>query len=202
MAEPAREIELRAGKRTWATLRIEPNGDKILCHQLREAELEFCPPLLPYEGTSQLKCNLAVREQGPCVEFVDARGNLKLRLLEGDDGELIEVADPRGDAQLTVELEGAGSVASQPIQEGWLALKLCRVKSDPKIMMGKPVIRGTRITVEFLLRRLGGGATEDELLSDYPQLTRNDIREALDYAAKILRTSRPSPKSLETRAKG
>jgi len=54
---------------------------------------------------------------------------------------------------------------------------------DPAIMMGKPVIRGTRITVELILRKLAEGTTEAELLSDYPRLTQEDIRAAVAYGA-------------------
>jgi uncharacterized protein (DUF433 family) len=53
-------------------------------------------------------------------------------------------------------------------------------------MMGKPVIRGTRITVELLLRKLGEGATEEDLLDAYPRLTPEDIRAAMAYAADTL----------------
>jgi uncharacterized protein (DUF433 family) len=53
-------------------------------------------------------------------------------------------------------------------------------------MLGKPVIRGTRITVEILLRKLGEGATEEDLLDAYPGLTRTDIHAALSYAAAAL----------------
>ena len=53
-----------------------------------------------------------------------------------------------------------------------------RIDIDPAIMMGKPVIRGTRITVELILRKLAEGASEDELLNDYP-LTSGDIRAAM-----------------------
>jgi uncharacterized protein (DUF433 family) len=61
-----------------------------------------------------------------------------------------------------------------------------RIEINPKIMLGKPVIRGTRITVELLLRKLGEGATESDLLDAYPRLTRKDIQAALSYAAAIL----------------
>jgi uncharacterized protein (DUF433 family) len=50
-------------------------------------------------------------------------------------------------------------------------------------MMGKPVIRGTRITVELVLRKLAEGAGEDELLDDYPHITKEDIRAAVAYGA-------------------
>jgi uncharacterized protein (DUF433 family) len=58
-----------------------------------------------------------------------------------------------------------------------------RIEIDPAVMMGKPVIRGTRITVELILRKLGEGATQGELLEDYPHLKPEDIRAALAYGA-------------------
>jgi uncharacterized protein (DUF433 family) len=58
-----------------------------------------------------------------------------------------------------------------------------RINIDPAIMMGKPVIRGTRITVELLLHRLAEGASEDELLDDYPHIVKEDIRAAMAYGA-------------------
>ena len=61
-----------------------------------------------------------------------------------------------------------------------------RIEIDPKVMMGKPVIRGTRITVELILRKLSEGATQSDLLDAYPRLTRADIQAAIRYAADIL----------------
>ena len=58
-----------------------------------------------------------------------------------------------------------------------------RIEMNPKVMMGKPVIRGTRIPVELLLRKLGEGVTEADLLDAYPRLTRADIQAAIGYAA-------------------
>jgi len=58
-----------------------------------------------------------------------------------------------------------------------------RIEIDPAIMLGKPVIRGTRITVELVLRKLAEGASEGELLADYPHLTPADIRAAVAYGA-------------------
>jgi uncharacterized protein (DUF433 family) len=58
-----------------------------------------------------------------------------------------------------------------------------RIELDPAVMMGKPVIRGTRITVELVLRKLAEGATESELIEDYPHLTPQDIRAAIAYGA-------------------
>jgi uncharacterized protein (DUF433 family) len=61
-----------------------------------------------------------------------------------------------------------------------------RIEINPKIMLGKPVIRGTRIPVELILRKLGEGATEENLLDAYPNLQREDIRAAMAYAAVAL----------------
>jgi uncharacterized protein (DUF433 family) len=58
-----------------------------------------------------------------------------------------------------------------------------RIEINPQVMMGKPVIRGTRITVELILNKLGDGATERELLEDYPHLTPEDLRAAIAYGA-------------------
>jgi uncharacterized protein (DUF433 family) len=61
-----------------------------------------------------------------------------------------------------------------------------RIEVNPKIMLGKPVIRGTRITVELILRKLGEGATQAQVLDAYPRLTADDIRAAMTYAADSL----------------
>ena len=58
-----------------------------------------------------------------------------------------------------------------------------RIQINSKIMMGKPVIKGTRITVELILRKLSEGATENDLLDAYPRLTIEDIQGAIRYAA-------------------
>jgi uncharacterized protein (DUF433 family) len=61
-----------------------------------------------------------------------------------------------------------------------------RIERDPKVMVGKPVIVGTRITVEHILRYLAAGDTVDRILANYPQLTEEDIRAAQAYAADYL----------------
>ena len=61
-----------------------------------------------------------------------------------------------------------------------------RITVDPEVMQGKPVIRGTRITVDLILRKLSEGATEADLLDAYPHLTVDDIRSARAYAADTL----------------
>ena len=57
-----------------------------------------------------------------------------------------------------------------------------RIEINPAVMLGKPVIRGTRVPVELILRKLAEGATEDELLDAYPRLASEDLRAALTYA--------------------
>jgi uncharacterized protein (DUF433 family) len=61
-----------------------------------------------------------------------------------------------------------------------------RIEINPKVMLGKPVIRGTRITVELILRKLGEGVTHQDLLEAYPHLTEHDIQAAITYAADTL----------------
>jgi uncharacterized protein (DUF433 family) len=61
-----------------------------------------------------------------------------------------------------------------------------RIDVNPGIMFGKPIIKGTRITVEHILRKLGGGMTIDEILKDHPHLTRDDIFAAQAFAADYL----------------
>jgi len=61
-----------------------------------------------------------------------------------------------------------------------------RIEINPKVMLGKPVIRGTRITVELILRKLGEGATHRELLEAYPHLTQGDLQAAITFAADTL----------------
>jgi uncharacterized protein (DUF433 family) len=59
--------------------------------------------------------------------------------------------------------------------------------SDPKIMMGKPVIAGTRITVEMILEKLSAGETVEQVLEAHPRLTNEAIRASLAFAAQALR---------------
>ena len=61
-----------------------------------------------------------------------------------------------------------------------------RIEINPAVMLGKPVTRGTRIPVEVLLRKLGKGATEADLLEAYPRLVREDAQAALSYAVDSL----------------
>ena len=67
---------------------------------------------------------------------------------------------------------------------------LKRITIDAKVMVGKPTIRGLRITVEQILKALAGGVTVEELLDDYPELEREDIHAVLLYAAELANKER------------
>jgi len=67
------------------------------------------------------------------------------------------------------------------------------IQSDPSILAGKPVIAGTRITVELILEKLAAGETVEDILKAHPRLTKEAVRAALSYAAESLRD--PPPKA-------
>ena len=68
-----------------------------------------------------------------------------------------------------------------------------RIVVDPKVLVGKPVIRGTRLSVEFLLDLLANNWTIDAILDEYPQLKREDIIAALKYAAEMVKEEKVYP---------
>jgi uncharacterized protein (DUF433 family) len=61
-----------------------------------------------------------------------------------------------------------------------------RITVDPKVMVGKPVIRGTRVPVALILNMLGQGIPTKEILREYPRLERVDIKAAVTYAARVV----------------
>jgi len=61
-----------------------------------------------------------------------------------------------------------------------------RISVDPQICSGKPCIRGTRIMVKNILGMIAGGYTIEKILEAYPELTRDDVTEALDYATQVI----------------
>jgi uncharacterized protein (DUF433 family) len=69
------------------------------------------------------------------------------------------------------------------------------IKSDPSVMMGKPVITGTRITVELILEKLAAGETLEQILEAHPRLTEEGVRAALAFAAEALRADVVYPTS-------
>jgi uncharacterized protein (DUF433 family) len=68
-----------------------------------------------------------------------------------------------------------------------------RIVSDPAVLGGKPIVKGTRISVEFLLELFASGGTRSDVLKAYPHLTAEDIEEALRYAAEVLKHDRVIP---------
>jgi len=68
-----------------------------------------------------------------------------------------------------------------------------RILVDPAILVGKPVIKGTRLAVEFLVELLAEGWSHDDVLRNYPHLTPDDIRAALHYAAAALKGEHAYP---------
>jgi len=73
-----------------------------------------------------------------------------------------------------------------------------RITLNPKVMTGKPVIRGTRLTVEYILNLLAHGATEAQILDEYGGVTREDIRACLLFAAQSLQSTLFMPLVPET----
>jgi uncharacterized protein (DUF433 family) len=68
-----------------------------------------------------------------------------------------------------------------------------RITTDPSVLVGKPVIKGTRLAVEFLVELLAESWSHDEILRNYPQLIEEDILAALRYAAATLKQEPPIP---------
>ncbi|HEY2250868.1 MAG TPA: DUF433 domain-containing protein, partial [Planctomycetaceae bacterium] len=68
-----------------------------------------------------------------------------------------------------------------------------RIVVDPKVLVGKPVIRGTRIAVEFLIELLANGWTHEQILKNYPHLAEDDIQAALHYAAETVKREHVYP---------
>ncbi len=72
-----------------------------------------------------------------------------------------------------------------------------RITINPKVMVGKPVIRGTRLTVEYILNLLAHGATVTEIISEYKGLTREDIQACILFATKSLENTTFMPLAVE-----
>jgi uncharacterized protein (DUF433 family) len=68
-----------------------------------------------------------------------------------------------------------------------------RIIIDPEILVGKPVVKGSRLAVEFIIDLLAKGWSEDEILRNYPGLSQEDIRACLSYASEILRAEKIYP---------
>ena len=68
-----------------------------------------------------------------------------------------------------------------------------RIVVDPKVLVGKPLIRGTRLSVEFILDLLANDWTIEQILSEYPQLERKDVMAVLKYAAEMAKEEKVYP---------
>jgi uncharacterized protein (DUF433 family) len=68
-----------------------------------------------------------------------------------------------------------------------------RIVADPKVLDGKPVIKGTRLAVEFILDLLAGGWSEAEILQNYPRLAHEDIQACLSYASTLIKSEKVFP---------
>ena len=68
-----------------------------------------------------------------------------------------------------------------------------RILIDPKVLVGKPVVRGTRLAVEFIIDRLAQGWSESDIVRNYPGLTAEDRRACLAYAGALLRSEKVYP---------
>jgi uncharacterized protein (DUF433 family) len=71
------------------------------------------------------------------------------------------------------------------LQEG--SVSAARIVTNPDVMLGKPVVEGTRITVELILEKLSGGESVDQILGSYPTLTQQRVLAAIKYAVDVLR---------------
>lgn len=72
------------------------------------------------------------------------------------------------------------------------------IHSDPGILLGKPVVKGTRLSVEFILERFANGWTEQQVLENYPRLTRADIQAIFAYAYECMKDGLLFPMRLES----
>lgn len=70
-----------------------------------------------------------------------------------------------------------------------------RIEVNPKVLVGKPIVRGTRISVELVLEMIAAGVSKAEILDNYPGLTAEDIRACVAYAAEIVASERVYPLS-------
>ncbi len=74
-----------------------------------------------------------------------------------------------------------------------MATRPSRIAIDSKVLRGKPVIKGTRIPVYLIVELMASGMSEAEILKEYPDLSREDVRAALQYASKVLRQEEVIP---------
>ena len=96
-------------------------------------------------------------------------------------------------------LQDTGTIEKQKCKDHMTENQMLeRIMMDPQKMVGKPVIKGTRLTVEFILGLLAHGATIDEIKEEYQGITTDDIRACLLFAAKSLESTAFLPLEIET----
>jgi len=83
-------------------------------------------------------------------------------------------------------VEGTSKLSWIGKEEAMKQALLDRIEINPKVMVGKPVIKGTRIPIDLILKMLSQGISTEEILKEYPHLTKEDIQAALAYAALAL----------------
>ena len=79
------------------------------------------------------------------------------------------------------------TVCYDPAEKGGEEVTLDRIRIDPNVCEGRPTIRGMRITVDFVLKLLGDGHSADEIVSEYPELEKEDVYQAARYGAWLAR---------------
>ena len=86
--------------------------------------------------------------------------------------------------KILLKMKYASTFGGKIVMNKQNQILLQRITIDPKVMVGKPIIRGLRITVEQILKALAGGVSQHELFEDYPELEPEDIQAVLLYAAE------------------
>ena len=134
--------------------------------------------------------SVAPRDSGLEQKFGDrVRGDYFLRKSSGSwkQSKMISAGIP-ANCMVLQQVDQSGTIQfdTENVCERDRMTTTDRITISPDVMLGKPVIRGTRVTVELILRKMGEGATESELLDAYPQLSKEDIQAAMAYAANTL----------------
>ncbi len=121
-----------------------------------------------------------------------APGRQRLVRASGEELDLppIAAAEVEPGDRLILETPGGGGWGEPAMPEDLLK----RIEIDPEVMLGKPVIRGTRITVEIVLEKIAAGCPIQEILDEYPRLTRDDVLAAVAYARQAIGTDEIIPR--------
>jgi uncharacterized protein (DUF433 family) len=99
------------------------------------------------------------------------------------------VKDTIATGKATTRVDATANKSQEITNMGWQD----RIMVNPKILVGKPVIKGTRLAVEFLVELLANGWTHEQILKNYPHLTEEDIQAALHYATEVLKQEHVYP---------